>query len=198
MPLVKGLGGRARGTVTLAIYTVAGATSSLLLGATLGVLGHTFIPQRVSAMALLATAIAAAAAAGRELGLLEFPLPQLQRQTMMHWGRVFDPFLAALLWGLDLGLLFTTRVAFAGVWVVALMALASREAGFGALLLLSLWFGRAMQVWVAAAFVAESGQIPTLLSGVYRRHAGLQRVNVFGLAGTIGAVASLLAQGTHL
>ena len=131
----------------MSAYTIGGAISSVAVGAALGLAGS-FVPGTGGGFALAAVFVLAAAAVVREVWLRTVPLPQLKRQTSRLWATRSSGSVVPLLWGLDIGLTFSTYFTFAGVWVVVSIAFLFGDPAYGALLLGAYWLGRALSVWV--------------------------------------------------
>ncbi len=83
-------------------------------------------------------------------------VPQIRRQVPEHWRRVMPLPLAAFLYGILLGLGFTTFVLSFGVWALAGISLALGEPSTGIAIGLAFGAGRALPV-VAIAPVCDRG-----------------------------------------
>jgi hypothetical protein len=142
-----GYAGRLRTTVVACMTFAAGALAGgvltfgglALLGATLG-----------AGAPLVAAAIALAAAAGeaRDLRIV----PQVRRQVPESWRRVMPVPLAAGLYGVLLGLGFTTFILSFAVWALAGIAVALGEPALGLAIGLGFGAGRALPVIALAPF----------------------------------------------
>jgi hypothetical protein len=152
----------------------------------------------MTAPAIFVTMLLAGAAALREIGAISFPIPQWNRQTNVVWGRVFSPTVSAVLWGLDLGSVVTTRVTFSGTWIVPILAIASRHANIGATLMLFYWIGRAVQVWIPLALVRGANDVPRFLQDVHQELPTIQRVHVVTLLWAIAMLGVLVGGGKQL
>lgn len=189
MPLVKEAEGKRKWVGAVASYTLAGAVSSALVGAGLGLLGQVFLSRPAGIIGTSLALAVAIATTSRELGWIRLPLPQLRRQTNGYWGKLHADYLAAALWGFDLGLIFTTWSTFSGVWVLAVLGLVSRSPALGAALFVAYWLGRALSVWLAPLMLARGRSTPTLLEAL----AGLLRlVRQIHVAGIVLSVAVLI------
>nr|MDQ3572668.1 hypothetical protein [Actinomycetota bacterium] len=98
----------------------------------------------------IALAVAAAAAEARGARIA----PQIRRQLPEHWRRVMPMPAAAALYGILLGLGFTTFVLTFGVWALAGIALALGEPAAGLVLGIGFGLGRAIPI-IALAPVAD-------------------------------------------
>jgi hypothetical protein len=117
-----GPGGR-RGSVTacatFAVGALAGGVATFAGLSGVGALLHT-TGSGTAAIAAVAVALAAAAAEARGVRIV----PQIRRQVPEPWRRVMPLPLAAALYGVLLGLGFTTFVLTFAVWALAGIAIA--------------------------------------------------------------------------
>ena len=97
---------------------------------------------------LVAAAIAITAAAGELRGVRI--VPQIRRQVPEHWRRVMPMPVAAGLYGVLLGLGFTTFVLTLGVWALAGMSVVAGDVRLGLVVGLAFGAGRALPVAVLA------------------------------------------------
>ena len=184
--------------MNVAAYTAAGALSSALVGSGLGLLGAAVLPVhvgRLGAVALLALALLALA---RESGLVALPLPQVGRQTNGSWAKTLELTPAAVLWGLDIGLVFTTWLNLSGAWVLAALAFLAGSPAFGAALFVAYWLGRAFSVWIGPLLAESSTETSRLLATFYDQRRLFRAVHVAGLACTVPVLASWIVTGTSL
>lgn len=174
---------------------LAGSVTSAFVGASLGWGGGLLLPEWVARPGLPVAITVALVAMARELGWISFPLPQLKRQTKDFWGKIFSGTIAATLWGLDLGLIFTTRLTFAGVWSLAAVAILIGEPAFGAVLFVMYWLGRTLSVWLAPLLMPDAGATPMLMDGIFKQYRLFQRIHVLGLVWLIIVLISWLMRG---
>lgn len=186
-------GGKSRWLLNATAYTVAGSLASGSVGATVGWLGGLLNPGLSSWLGIIVALAIGLIAFAREVGWISFPLPQLRRQTKEFWGKVFPGSVAAILWGLDLGLTFTTRLTFSGVWLVAGVAVIIGEPSFGAALFLLYWLGRALSVWIAPLLMPDANATPWVMDVIYAHYRLFQRVHVLGLAWSVAVLIIWLA-----
>jgi len=146
-PVVHG-GRRGRWIGSVAAYTVGALVSAAALGAVLAVLGRALGAPWGSA-GLWAVAAVAALFAVRELFGVPIPLPNLHRQVPDWWRTFFSPPVAALLYGLGLGIGFLTYISFGTLVAVAAAAAVSGSALTGALLVGAFGLARGLSVLVA-------------------------------------------------
>jgi hypothetical protein len=143
-----GYAGRLRTTLVACVSFAAGALAGgvatfgglALLGQSLGAGG--------AAAIAVAAAVALAAAAGEARGARI--VPQVRRQVPESWRRVLPLPLAAGLYGVLLGLGFTTFILTFAVWALAGVSIALGDPALGLLVGLGFGVGRALPVVVLA------------------------------------------------
>jgi hypothetical protein len=123
-------------------------------------------------------------------------VPQIRRQLPEHWRRVMPMPLAASLYGVLLGLGFTTFVLSFGVWALAGVSLAVGDQSLGLLLGAAFGIGRAIPIVVLAPLSGSATGIRATelmceRDGVY---LGLRRGDAAALA--IAALALIVAPGS--
>ncbi len=182
--------------VNVAAYSVAGGVTSLAVGALLGWLGRALLPEPISRTGLLVAVVVGIIAIARELGWIVLPLPQLRRQTQRTWAMRFPSTVTAVLWGLDLGLFFTTWFTFAGDWLLVIVAIIARDPAYGAVLFSAYWLGRVLSVWFAPLLSQDARATPQLMDSIRVHRGGFQRLHAVGLAWGITVLIIWLAQGT--
>jgi cytochrome c biogenesis protein CcdA len=165
-------------------YTLAGLSTSALVGAGLSLIGRTSFHGGFDLSGASVALAVALIAIAREGGFVAFPLPQLGRQTAGIWAKSPGGTAAAILWGLDLGLVVTTWLNFSGVWLLATVAFLGAEPLLGAALFAAYWFGRALPVWIAPLFMETPTDTPELLANLDARRQLFRVIHVAGLVGT--------------
>jgi len=165
------------GALAGALVTFAGLAA---LGSILP--GEGWVRYGIAAAAALVAAIAEAR--GARLA------PQIRRQLPEHWRRVMPMPAAAALYGVLLGLGFTTFVLTFGVWALAGIALALGEPLAGLAIGLGFGVGRALPI-VALAPIADRPAGRGALALMAER-PGLYRGIRLGDAAALGAVAAAL------
>jgi hypothetical protein len=123
-------------------------------------------------------------------------VPQIRRQLPEHWRRVMPMPLAAALYGVLLGIGFTTFVLSFGVWALAGVSLAIGDPSLGLLLGAAFGIGRAIPVVVLAPLSGSAAGIRATelmceRDGVY---LGLRRGDAAALL--VAAVALVMATGS--
>lgn len=181
-PLGKVAGARWRWIGQVGAYTAGGAASSALLGGLLGALGALVLPASFHPPAVVAVLALATVVLLREAGVVSFSVPQLRRQTRDVWAHRFSPSVTAALWGMDVGLLFSTHLTFAGTWLLVAVAVASAQPAVGVALFLAYWAGRASSAWIAPVWLRDPGSTPRLLMDLAGYRRAFQLVHVAGIA----------------
>lgn len=173
-------------------FTFAGIMTSALIGTLGGSLRGLFLSTEVGKVGILVAIAVGFIAMIRELGWLSFPLPQWARQTNGRWSRAFSSTITAVLWGLDLGLIFTTWLTFSGVWLLFVLAILVGEPAFGAAMFASYWLGRALSVWIAPLLMLDASSTSELLDNIYKQHRLFRRIHIAGLVWSIVVLSSWL------
>lgn len=166
-------------------YTLAGSMTSALVGAILGWSGEFVLPKEIGRFGIILAIIVAMVVMARELGWICFPLLQCRRQTRDIWAKTLPGTVAAVLWGLDLGLFFTTYFTFAGAWLLVILAILMSEPGFGAALFVVYWLGRALSIWVSPLLMPNAGATPQLLDSIYGQYRLFRGIHVMGLVWSV-------------
>jgi hypothetical protein len=148
-----GYAGRLRTTLVACLtFTIGAVAGGVLTFGGLAKLGEVLGAGGTGA-AIVAAALAVAAAVGEARGLRI--VPQVRRQVPESWRRVLPVPLAAALYGVLLGLGFTTFILTFAVWALAAVSIALGDPALGAVLGLAFGAGRALPV-IALAPVADS------------------------------------------
>jgi cytochrome c biogenesis protein CcdA len=177
------------------LYTLGGLVTSVLVGAGLAAVGGLVIPAGTRPFGIVVALVVAVLAALRELGWVRLPLPEPKRQTRDLWAKTFSPPVAATLWGLDLGLLVSTRLTFAGAWLVLLLAALTGSPRLGATLTAAYWLGRALPVWIAPLLFENAGSSHRVLDELDRHRQWHRMVHVLGLGLMAAVLFSTLLSG---
>lgn len=141
----------------LSLYTAGSTISSIALGATLGSLGSILVPSNWSPRAILIIALI-----GLFMSLCDFQVGGMRtltfgRQTCRWWWNTLGPFWAVLLWGIDLGLGFTTIRVASLYWVVALMVVVMSSPLLGAAILGAYGLAIALNLVIGLLFLGRGG-----------------------------------------
>jgi len=195
VPVVHG-GRRSSYWVSVALHTLAATAAATLVGLVLGFAGM-LIGAHWGALAAAALASVALLYALREAAGLPIPIPDRHRQVPDWWRTFFSPPVAALLYGLGLGVGFFTFLTYGTFVVVAAAALLSGDPLLAAALCAPFGLARGLSVTVSRR--AESGEAAAaVVDGLERRAlTGRPRaVNALALAAiALAALASLPGLG---
>jgi hypothetical protein len=178
-------------TTTFTIGALAGGAITFgglsLLG---GLLGHGATELRDSLAGALALAAAFADWRGWKIA------PQIRRQVPERWRWIMPLPLACALYGLLLGLGFTTFVLSFAVWALAGISFAADSAILGVVVGVAFGLGRALPVlWIAPRLGTERGdRCLDRLALEPRLWLGMRRLDAIGL----GACAVLLGSSSAL
>lgn len=143
-------GGRNRKYWSALSLHVLGATiSGALFGAAISLAGGA-LGAPWGTGGLIAVAVVAGLYAAREIFGAPVPLPDLDRQVPDWWRTFFSPSVAALLYGLGLGVGFFTFLTFGTYAAVAAGAIASGDPATGALLMGAFGLVRSAAVAIGA------------------------------------------------
>lgn len=174
------------------LYTLTGLAVSTAVGAGLGEVGHLLGLSGGPHVVPIAGLGVALVLAARELGVVQFRLPERRLQTEKVWMHDFGPLGAAALWGLHLSLGFFTRINYGGFWVLTLLALGLGDPRYGSLLMGGHWLGKTLSVWVAPVVLRDPSDSGELL-GVWGSETALyRRLQAVGLAATAAVVGAWL------
>jgi hypothetical protein len=188
------------GRTDAARVTVAAACATFALGAlaggmvTFGALaaaGSVVHGLGAGAAAAVAAAIAVAAAVADAKGVRI--VPQIRRQVPEPWRRRMPLPLAAVLYGVLLGLAFTTFVLTYGVWALAAITFVLADVRAGVVIGIAFGIGRALPVAAIAPIVARPLGV-RLLEAMAERPRLLRGLRVADAAALL-ACALVLAAG---
>src|SRR5579883_1597760 len=169
-PLVQVAGKRAW-FAAAAAHIIGAALSAALLGFCLGLAGLVLALGRLGAVANLIAALVFFACALRDAALLKWWMPTLTRQTPKSARCVFGTTWSALVWGVDLGQGWSTRIVFSGYYALIVWALLTAQPFLGAAVLGA--FGCARGAPVLLAGVRSGRPATAQLAEVCARPATL-------------------------
>jgi len=181
-------GGRRTALAACATFAPGAVVGGAITYGALGALGGIVHGAGGEVALLIAAAIALAAALAEARGV---PIvPQIRRQLPEHWRRVMPMPVAAGLYGVLLGLGFTTFVLSFGVWALAGIAFAVGDLQAGLLIGAAFGVGRAVPIAVLAPLSdrpvgVRATELMAVRPAIYR---GFR----FGDALALGAVAAAL------
>jgi hypothetical protein len=167
-------GAVAGGVATFGLVSLAGAAARGVVGG--GIVG-----------AAAAIAVGAALAEARAAAIR----PQIRRQVPEHWRRVLPISVASALYGVLLGLGFTTFVLTFAVWAVAVVTLALGRPQLGLLVGIAFGLGRALPV-VAIAPLAQHRLGIRVLDAIAQRPALLRAGRLAEAGALVFTAAALL------
>jgi len=177
-----GYAGRLRTTlVACATFTVGALVGGVVTFGGLGLLGE-WLGAGGTGAAAVAAVIAVAAAISEARGVRI--VPQVRRQVPESWRRVLPLPLAAGLYGVLLGLGFTTFILTFAVWALAAVSVALGDPALGAVLGLAFGAGRALPV-IALAPIADGDRGNAAHAAMAERPAilrGLRAADAVALA----------------
>jgi len=186
-----GYAGRLRTTlIACATFTVGALVGGVFTFGGIGLLGQ-WLGAGGTGAAAVAAVIAVAAAIGEARGVRI--VPQVRRQVPESWRRVLPVPLAAGLYGVLLGLGFTTFILTFAVWALAAVSVALGDPVLGAVLGLAFGAGRALPV-VALAPVAETDRGNAAHAAMAERPAilrGLRAADAVALAACAVAMTTV-------
>lgn len=168
---------------------------SAVVGGLIALVGAMALPEDIGLLGPIIVLTLATAALARESGFVILPLPQIPRQTNGVWAKERGFAWAAILWGLDLGLTFTTWLTFSGIWVLAAIAFVSGEVAVGAILFAAYWFGRALSVWLAPLLM-ERAPDTGLLAALVSERSLFRSIHIAALICAVLVLGSWIATGT--
>ena len=152
---------------------------------------------RAAYLAAAAIALVAVAAEARGTPIV----PQIRRQLPEHWRRLMPMPLAAALYGVLLGLAFTTFVLSFGVWALAGISLAVGEPEAGLVIGAAFGIGRAIPIVVLAPaagtrFGARATELLAERPGIYRGARLADALALLVAAAALGVSGSATAAQT--
>ncbi len=191
-----GYAGRLRTTLVACLtFTLGALAGGVLTFGGLAKLGEA-LGSGGTAAAVVAAVIAVAAAVGEARGARI--VPQVRRQVPESWRRVLPVPLAAGLYGVLLGLGFTTFILTFAVWALAAVSVALGDPALGAVLGLAFGAGRALPV-IALAPMAGSDRGNAAHAAMAERPAilrGLRVADAVALAVCAAVIGAAPAQAS--
>jgi hypothetical protein len=187
-------GGRRITAAACATFLPGAVAGGLITFGSLAVLGGALHGAGGRAAYVVAAAIALLAALLEARGTRI--VPQIRRQLPEHWRRVMPMPLAAALYGVLLGLGFTTFVLSFGVWALAGVSLAVGDPSLGLLLGAAFGIGRAIPIVVLAPLAGSDAGVRAteLMCERESVYTGLRRGDAAALM--LVAVALVVAPGS--
>lgn len=137
-----------RYAATLSLHVFGATASAAAFGAFLGLVGA-LLGGPWDRGGLVTIALIAGLYALREAAGLPIPIPDRHRQVPEWWRTFYPPPVAALLYGLGLGIGFLTFLTFGTFVAVALGAIASGNAALGAVICGAFGLARGLSILLA-------------------------------------------------
>lgn len=159
-------------------YTIGGLLTASIVGLLLGAIGSLFFAT--NAPTLFGLAALAAILAIRELGLINFSMPQIHRQTHQVWAWDYGIAQGATMWGAHIGLGFATVITHGGFYVIVLVA-AIHGPVIGAAVYALYWLGRTLPIWLAPLLARRAGQSELLMQQLLEPAAAYRHLAMTGL-----------------
>lgn len=189
-PLTRLTNGRRLWWQAIVVYTTGGMVTAAVVGLAVGALGWPL--QAALDPCLLVIACLAAVLCAREVGLCQFWLPQIAKQTNRMWAAEFGFIPGAFMWGAHIGLGVATVVKHGGLYiVVAAAALVGPK--LGALVMVAFWIGRALPMFGGPVTVAQTGNGEQLHAQIVGAETALRFVAIVGLATLVASLYQFLA-----
>ena len=173
---------------TFALGACAGGIATFALLSSLGSWLSTVAATAVAGLIALSAALAEARGAAIA--------PQIRRQVPEHWRRRLPLPFAAWLYGVLLGLGFTTYVLTFAVWALAALVFAVGDPAAGVAVGLAFGIGRALPIVSIAPFVHRRFGT-SALAAIAERPALLRRVRVADAAALVLVAAALVVGEAH-
>ncbi len=186
-----GRGGRATWMACLT-FTAGAVIGGVVTFGTLSLLGDALRTRGETLALVVAAAVAALAAAGEWAGVRV--MPQIRRQVPEPWRRSMPLPLVGALYGLLLGLGFTTFVLTLAVWALAGIAIALGSPAAGLAIGVAFGLGRAIPVIAMAPRLAGAGG--RMLTSMLERPILLRRARLADGALLTCLAVALLAAGS--
>ncbi len=141
--LVQETSKRSRWLIAASIYIIACSCTSALMGIVLGLLGYflqTISGDSHNRLAIftigsLIVAGVVIAYAFSDIGAVKLPRPRLRHAVPLVWWRLWQPYGAALAYGLSLGVGVMTHIHFGAFYALCLWCIVKGNIGYAALLM---------------------------------------------------------------
>jgi len=147
--------GRRTWARAVVLYLAGGVAASAVVGYAAGLLGGILGLGHVGLfVALLGVLVLWCVAA--DLGLSRFQVPRLPRQTPGWYSCQFGPVWTSMLWGVDLGLAWTTGGCFASYYAALAISIWSGSPVVGMFVLLPYGLGRWLPLLISGLLPAQA------------------------------------------
>ena len=186
--MIETIGGPERRVLTsCAAITLGACAGGVATFAALGAAGS-LVPSRLGTGVALTLAVAGAVAEARNARIA----PQIRRQVPERWRRTLPLPVAAVLYGILLGLGFTTFVLTFAFWAVAALTFGAGDASTGVTVGLAFGLGRALPVAAVAPALRRPAGVAAM-KAMAERPAILRGVRIADAAALVLATAALFA-----
>jgi len=165
------------------------------VGALLGAFGALALPAHRSYVIVLPSLAVAVTALAREAGVISIPLPQLKRQTSGMWAKRYGSHVAAILWGADIGLVYTTWLNFSGIWILTVLTFLTARPALGVALFLAYWFGRVLSVWLAPWLMSTPLETSALMVTLRQQRHTLRVIHSVAILWLIAILVAVVFAG---
>lgn len=173
-------------------FVLAGVVTSAMVGYLVGTAGS-LIRGGLAPAVLDGLAIAAVIAlSAREVGAVKFKVPTARRQTEGAWFQRWGLMRAAVLWGADIGLTYSTWIRSGGLWGLTAWMVTTGTPSQGALCLVSYWLGRSSPTVLGPFLmpVGSAGGLHRFLAGLRVDSHEIRRAQVVGVLLLLVSVVS--------
>lgn len=176
------------------LHVLGGTVSSVILGLLIGIFASItqLLSDTQSLFLLLALAAMLLVAGLADLGFINIPLLNVERQTPGSWPCSLGQRPAAFAWGLDLGLGVSTRVAYVSIYAIPVAAALSGGVLAAMAVMGAFGLGRTVAVAVPSlALGASSGDFCTRIS----HHQGNLNLLAGGMTMAVGCFVLTITLG---
>jgi cytochrome c biogenesis protein CcdA len=178
-PLVK-VAGRMTWLRASLAHVVGSIGSAAVLGLMLATVGVALVPETMGRVPALLGGLVLLLCGLRDAGIIRVRLPSLTRQTPRWFRRQFAPTWYALLWGIDLGQGWTTRILYSGYYGLVGWVLLQHGLATGALVMGCYGLGRGLPVVIVGT--AQEQEFADIMRWPVFRQPALQTADAFALA----------------
>ncbi|GEM_PF-1748039 len=175
-PLVKRTANHWNWLYLVNLYGVGATTSSALFGSFLGAIGSLIVPSIWFAQLVVIVAIFGLLITLSDFQIAGLRTPTTTRQTCSTWWALLGQRQAMVLWGLDLGLGFTTIRVASLYWVVLLVIIILSSPLLGAIILCSYGLGLTLNLVVGLLLLDRLSQCDGVPIQVLRLWQPLKQV----------------------
>lgn len=99
---------------------------------------------------------------------------------------------------MHIGLIYTTRFTFTGIWFLTAVAIASQQPAFGSALLVAYGIGRVLPVWLGPLLMRDGRDTPHLLLAIEQQFSRFEKTHVVALSLGVMALSVSVGAGSAL